>query len=61
MKYKFSVIEKIRGDWYYERVTMAEYIGKYICQVFDENDRFVKVLAGDTYEEVRQMQKEMNK
>lgn len=61
MKYKFSTIERITGEWSYERKTMAEYIGKYMCQVFDKNDKFVKVLAGNTYEEVRQMQKEMNK
>lgn len=61
MKYKFSTIERITGEWGYQRKTQVEYIGKYMCQVFDENNQYVKVLIGNTYEEVHQMQKEMNK
>lgn len=49
--YKFSEISIIKYD--------KEFLGKYSCQVFDQDDNYIKSLIGDTYKEVYEMQKEL--
>lgn len=48
MKYTFSEITYIRGDWNYEKT----YANKYLCQVFDQDGRYVKIIIRETREKV---------
>lgn len=47
-KYSFSEITYITGEWSYEKT----YAKKYLCQVFDEDGRYVKVIIRETRDKV---------
>ena len=53
--YSFSEIKRCTKNNSYNK----SLVGKYFCQVFNENGEYVKCLIGDTYKEVLEMQKDM--
>lgn len=55
MKYKFSIITRFE-DYGYNRRNGV--VGKYGCQVFNENGEYVTCLIGNTMEEVQELKKE---
>lgn len=57
-KYSFSEIK--RCTWQNTFGKDKELIGKYICQVFNNNE-YVKVLVGNTFKEVVELQKQFLK
>lgn len=61
MKYTFSEIK--RCTWqntYGNKEQKEKLIGKYMCQVFN-NEKYVKVLIGDSFKEVVELQKQFLK
>ena len=55
-KYSFSEIK--RCTW--QNTFSKELIGKYMCQVFNNNE-YVKVLVGNTFKEIVELQKQFLK
>lgn len=55
-KYSFSEIK--RCTW--QNTFNKELIGKYMCQVFNNNE-YVKVLVGNTFKEIVELQKQLLK
>ena len=56
MKYSFSEISRFEDYGYNRREGI---VGKYGCQVFDENGAYVTCLICDTMEEVKEKIKEL--
>lgn len=60
--YSFSEIRRCTwNNTYGTREEKEKMIGKYFCQVFDENGQYVTYLIGDTYKEVVEEQDKQNR
>lgn len=61
MRYSFSEIK--RCTWqntYGDKEERKKLLGKYMCQVFNNNE-YIKVLIGDSFKEVVELQKQFLK
>lgn len=56
-KYNFSEIKRCNKNNSFDR----ELLGKYFCQVFNQNGEYITYLVGDSYKEVVDKQKNLFK